>query len=64
MPWKMQVFHKGVWLDVHSPDSNSPYLYDTEEEAEKYLQVTYPEHMRRNILSGERKYARVVEADT
>lgn len=64
MPWKMQVFHKGVWLDVRSPDSNYPYLYDTEEEAEKYLQVTYPEQMRRNILSGERKYARVVEAST
>lgn len=61
MAWRMQVKSKAHgWQDVSPTATGRPYEYDTRDEAEYVLRISYPDQVREQRLGGE-EVVRVVE---
>ena len=53
MGYRMQVKVDGVFKNVRPSGSQSPYDYDTRLEAERMLDICYPDQCRAQRLGGE-----------
>jgi len=66
MPWQMQI-NMGTreepdWRSISMKDK-PPYQYDTEKEAERMLNICYPDLCREDRLAGKREMTRVINVE-
>ncbi len=59
--FKIQIKLDGVWCDIHQPN-RPPYLWPKREDAERMLEMCYPDQMREQRLYAI-EFGRVTEVD-
>jgi hypothetical protein len=59
--FEMQIKIKDEWTSIKCSGEKTPYRYETKEEAERMLDICYPNERREDRLDGTNKRCRVVE---
>lgn len=61
--FEMQIKIDGEWKPIRQSEAKEPYQYEIRAEAERMLDICYPDQRREDRLDGANNQCRVVEVN-
>lgn len=61
--FEMQIKIEDEWKSIRATGAKEPYRYETRREAERMLDICYPDQRREDRLDGANNQCRVVEVN-